>query len=66
MELVGRISSTVWALISIAQLLGLVLSGAFAHRIGITNVFFATAALLGLLAVFGYFVAPPHEGTPAK
>ena len=60
-ELVGRISSSVWSLISIAQLLGLVVSGSLAHRIGITNVFFATAALLAGLAVFGWFIAPRSE-----
>lgn len=60
-ELVGRISSSVWSLISIAQLLGLVVSGSLAHRIGITNVFFATAALLAALATFGYFIAPRGE-----
>ncbi|MFN0086522.1 MAG: MFS transporter [Blastocatellia bacterium] len=60
-ELVGRISSSVWSLISIAQLLGLVVSGSLAHRIGITNVFYATAVLLALLAAFGYFLAPSTE-----
>jgi MFS family permease len=64
-ELVGRISSSVWALISIAQLLGLVVSGSMAHRIGITNVFYATAAMLVLITIFGYFVVPQQRAEPA-
>ncbi len=54
-EMVGRVSSSVWAMLSVAQLPGLVLSGSMAHRIGISNVFYATAALLALMSLFGYF-----------
>jgi MFS family permease len=66
-ELVGRVSSSVWALLSLAQLLGLVLSGAAAQRVGIVNVFFASAVLLGLMAIGGYFALPrtaPSAGAP--
>ena len=57
-ELVGRVSSSVWALLSLAQLLGLVRSGAAAQRVGIVHVFFASAVLLGLMAVGGWFAVP--------
>jgi hypothetical protein len=46
-------------------LLGLVVSGSMAHRIGITNVFYATAALLVLITVFGYFIVPQQQAEPA-
>jgi hypothetical protein len=57
-ELVGRVSSSVWSLMSLSQLLGLVLSGATAQRIGIVHVFFGSAALLGLMAIGGWFGLP--------
>ena len=64
MELVGRVSSSVWAVLSIAQLLGLIFSGSMAQRIGVTNVFYASAAMLVLMTVLGYFSLP--EQTPAQ
>jgi len=63
-ELVGRVSSSVWALISTAQLLGLVVSGSTAQRLGITNLFYASAALLGAMAVVGW-LALPREAVSA-
>jgi MFS family permease len=57
-ELVGRVSSSVWSLMSLSQLLGLVLSGATAQRIGIVNVFFGSAAMLAMMAVAGWFGLP--------
>jgi MFS family permease len=56
--LVGRVSSSLWALLSVAQLLGLLLSGATAERLGIANVFFASAAMLAIMATLGYFGLP--------
>ena len=68
--LVGRVSSSAWALFSVAQLSGLVLSGAAAQRIGIIKVFFASAALLAAMAGFGYFAlpnpAPAEQPSPAS
>ena len=63
-ELVGRVSSSVWALLSVAQLLGLVLSGATAQRIGIVNVFFGSAVLLALMAIGGWFGLPRKALAP--
>jgi predicted MFS family arabinose efflux permease len=58
LELVGRVSASVWALLSVAQLAGLVLSGAAAQRVGIAAVFYGSATLLALLALGGRLVVP--------
>lgn len=55
MELVGRVSSSVWSLLSVAQLVGLVLSGSLAQRLGIIRLFYLSAGFLVLIAVFGHF-----------
>ncbi|MFN0121364.1 MAG: MFS transporter [Blastocatellia bacterium] len=55
MELAGRVSSSVWALMSMAQLFGLALAGAVAQRFGILLMFYFSAAFLTLIAVFGFF-----------
>lgn len=54
MELVGRVSSSVWSLISVAQLIGLVLSGSLAEVLGITRLFYLSAALLVIIAAYGH------------
>jgi len=71
MELIGRVSSSVMSVLSIAQLVGLAFSGSLAQQIGIRNLFYASAVLLLLLSVFGYFrlpqVAPAMSGpTPEQ
>lgn len=58
MELIGRVSSSVMSVLSIAQLIGLLFSGSLAQTIGITNLFYASAAMLVLMSVFGYFRLP--------
>jgi predicted MFS family arabinose efflux permease len=58
MELIGRVSSSVMSVLSIAQLVGLVFSGSMAQTLGIRNLFFASAAMLLLMSVFGYFRLP--------
>lgn len=58
MELIGRVSSSVMSVLSIAQLIGLVFSGSLAHTLGIRNLFYASAAMLLLMTVFGYFRLP--------
>jgi len=57
-ELIGRVSSSVMSVLSIAQLIGLVFSGSLAQTLGITNLFYASAAMLLLITVFGYFRLP--------
>jgi MFS family permease len=58
MELVGRVSGSFMAVLSIAQLVGLVFSGSLAQTLGIRNLFYTSSALLMLITVFGYFRLP--------
>jgi MFS family permease len=63
MELIGRVSASFMAVLSIAQLVGLVISGSLAQTLGIRNLFFASASLLFLITAFGYFRLP-QQATP--
>ena len=63
-EMMGRVSSTFMSLISLAQVLGLLLSGYLAQILGIRKLFVASAGVLALLTVGGYFLARDH-GTAA-
>src|SRR6185369_9792868 len=65
MEMVGRVSSSFMSVLSIAQLVGLVISGSLAQALGIRNLFFASAALLFVITVFGYFRLPQTTATAA-
>lgn len=51
--LMGRISSTVMAIVFFAQLLGLILSGGLAEMVGVRAVFFLCAALAWVLTAAG-------------
>ena len=64
MELIGRVSSTVMSVLSIAQLVGLVFSGSLAQTLGITKLFYASAGMLVLMTVFGYFRLPQQAAIP--
>lgn len=57
-EMIGRVSGSFMAVLSIAQLVGLVISGSLAQTLGIRNLFFASAAMLFLITLFGYFRLP--------
>jgi MFS family permease len=65
-ELVGRVSSSMWSVLSIAQLIGLIFSGSLAQTLGISNLFFASAAMLALFAFFGYFRLPKPAPAPGE
>ena len=67
MEMVGRVSSSFMSVLSTAQLVGLVISGSLAQALGSRNLFFASAAMLFLITVLGYFRLPQHAavGGPA-
>jgi MFS family permease len=65
MEMVGRVSSSFMAVLSIAQLVGLVISGSLAQTLGIRNLFYASAAMLLLITVFGYFRLPQQSTVSA-
>jgi MFS family permease len=53
-NMVGRVSSSVMSVLTCSQVFGLMISGSIAQAIGIRNLFLASAALLGLVAAFGY------------
>jgi DHA3 family macrolide efflux protein-like MFS transporter len=65
MDMIGRVSSSFMAVLSIAQLVGLVISGSLAQTLGIRNLFFASAAMLFLITVFGYFRLPQQATVSA-
>lgn len=54
MEMVGRVSSSVWSLLSIAQVVGLVFSGSLAAKLGVVKLFYLSAVMLALIAAFGF------------
>jgi MFS family permease len=58
MEMIGRVSGSFMAVLSIANLIGLVISGSLAQTLGIRNLFFGSAAVLFVITVFGYFRLP--------
>ena len=64
--LMGRVGSTNMSLIFTAQILGLVLSGILAQRIGVRNVFAACALLLIVLVLIGkLFMEPKPQAVSA-
>jgi MFS transporter, DHA3 family, macrolide efflux protein len=65
-ELVGRVSSSFMSVLSVSQLLGLIISGSLTQRIGIRNLFFASAAMLVLFALFGFFRLPKKAPAAAE
>jgi MFS family permease len=54
--MVGRVSSSFMSLISISQVMGLLLSGYLAQRLGIRPLFLSCAGLLALIAAAGYLM----------
>ncbi|MFN7926588.1 MAG: MFS transporter [Blastocatellia bacterium] len=64
MEMMGRVSSSVMAVISISQLVGLLFSGSLAQSIGIRPMFYVSAIFLALIAGVGYFFLP--HNAPGK
>jgi len=54
--MVGRVSSSFMSLISIAQVLGLLLSGYLAQKLGIRPLFLSCAGILALLSAAGYLL----------
>lgn len=62
--LMGRVSSTFMSLISFAQVLGLLLSGYLAERMGIRSLFLACAGALALISGAGYLFMRQHGESP--
>jgi MFS family permease len=65
-ELVGRVSSSFMSVLSVSQLLGLIISGSLTQMMGIRNLFFASAAMLVLFALFGFFRLPKQAPAAAE
>ncbi len=61
--LMGRVGSTNMSLIFTAQILGLILSGILAQRIGVRNVFAVCAVLLVVLGSVGKLFMEPRSRT---
>jgi MFS family permease len=53
-DMVGRVSSTFMSMISVAQILGLLLSGSLAERLGMRHLFLSCSVVLGLIAIGGW------------
>jgi len=70
--MVGRVMSTFMSLISMSQVLGLLLSGYLAQKLGIRPLFLSSAAALALLSAAGYLMlrgrsaATPAAPNPAQ
>lgn len=66
-QLMGRISSTVMAVVFFAQLLGLILSGGLAEMLGVRAVFILCAGLAWVLTAAGKLLlnAAPHSTAAA-
>jgi MFS family permease len=54
MDMLGRVTSSLISVLALSQVAGLVLSGSIAEVVGIRNSYFATSALLGLIAFAGW------------
>jgi MFS family permease len=61
LAMVGRVSSGVMSLISIAQVSGLALSGISAAAIGLRPLFYASAMVLAALAAAGFWTLGREE-----
>ena len=56
LDMLGRVTSTLMSVLSFAQVGGLALSGSIAQVVGIRNSYYATSALLALIAAAGWRV----------
>ncbi|MBI1764889.1 MAG: MFS transporter [Acidobacteria bacterium] len=63
MEMMGRVSGSLMAALSWAQLIGLAISGSLAHATGVRALFFASAVMLAAFAGIGYFRLPNNAVT---
>ena len=64
MEMMGRVSGSLMASLSWAQLIGLALSGSVVHAIGVRILFLASAVMLAMFAGIGYFRLPKPAAAP--
>jgi MFS family permease len=64
-EMLGRVTSTLMSVLSFSQVAGLALSGSIAQVVGIRNSYFATSALLALIAAAGWRVVSKRTAAAA-
>jgi MFS transporter, DHA3 family, macrolide efflux protein len=62
--MMGRVSSTFMSLIAVSQVLGLLLSGYLAQRLGIRPLFLASGSVLILISGLGYVVMRQRGESP--
>jgi MFS family permease len=60
-ELLGRVSSTLWSLLSIAQVLALLGAGPVAGRFGVIDLYYFSAAALVITGAIGYWKLESHK-----
>jgi len=65
-NMLGRVSSSLWSALALTQVAALTLSGSTAQAIGIRNLYFASAALLVLIAAAGWRKLASQEVSPVK
>ncbi len=65
MEMLGRVTSSLMSVLSVAQIAGLVLSGGIAQVIGIRNSYYATSAILICIAAAGWRVVERRRAVEA-
>jgi len=64
-EMAGRVSSTFISLLSVAQVLGLLLSGYLAQILGMRLLFLSSGGALAIIAAGGYFVMRGRAAAPS-
>jgi MFS family permease len=64
-DMVGRVSSSFMSLVTFSQVLGLMLSGFLAQKLGVRHLFMTCAGALALLSVAGYFMTRGKSSTAA-
>jgi predicted MFS family arabinose efflux permease len=64
-EMAGRVSSTFMSMISIAQILGLLVSGTLAEKLGIRQLFFSCTAFLIVIATAGWIYLRSRVPAPS-
>jgi DHA3 family macrolide efflux protein-like MFS transporter len=65
-ELLGRVMSCLMSLVAGSQVISMFVAGPVAEKIGIPNLYFASAALLAVIAVVGYLKLPKTEVAGAE
>jgi MFS family permease len=68
-EMLGRVSSSMWSVLSIAQVTAMLIAGPVAQMAGIRSLYFGSSAFLLLIAGFGYLQlrkVSGHQGKPVE